>query len=228
MLLKKLIAMGLMATSLLKGGMDAAMPDKNIDGTLFLANPEHEVSSNYVPETEKLGLSGQSSSMRPDAAQALRDMFAAAKEDGITMLTVSGYRSYSKQKIIFNRKVQSTGSKEKARLLVAWPGTSEHQLGMAMDLGQKGSTGLTSSFGKTKAGIWAAENAHRYGFIIRYQKGWEEITGYSYEPWHVRYVGVDTATAVHELNIPLEYYLSAHRVEVAEKLLKTMTDEVLP
>lgn len=228
MLLKKLIAIGLMTTSLLQGGLDAAMPDKDIEGTLFLANAGRELSSDYVPTTEKLGLSGQSATMRKDAAQALRTMFEAAKADGIKLLTVSGYRSYSKQKIIFNRKVKSTGSKAKANLLVALPGTSEHQLGMAMDLGQKGSTGLTSSFGSTKAGKWVAANAHLYGFIVRYQKGWEEITGYSFEPWHVRYIGVEHAKLIHEMNIPLETYLSAYRVQTAEMLITSMSSEVLP
>lgn len=228
MLLKKLIALGLMSLSLLEGGMDLAMPDKDVDGTLFLANSEHIMSQYYIPETEKMGLSGLSSTMRPDAAQALRDMFEAAKADGVKLLTVSGYRSYSKQKVLFNRKVQSTGSKAKANLLVALPGASEHQLGMAMDLGQQGSTGLSSAFGNTKAGIWVAANAHRFGFVVRYQEGWEDITGYSFEPWHVRYVGVETATALNENNIPLETYMSAYRVETAKRLITSMSEEVLP
>lgn len=204
MLLKKLISLGLATASLLQGGMNAAMPDKDVNGTLFLANGDHVMAQYYAPETEALGLSGQAATMRSDAANALREMFEAAKADGIKLLTVSGYRSYSKQKVIFNRKVSTTGSKAKANLLVALPGASEHQLGMAMDLGQKGATGLSSAFGKTPAGKWTMENAHRFGFIVRYQEGWEEITGYSYEPWHVRYVGKETAALLHEKNIPLE------------------------
>ena len=112
------------------------------------------------------------------------------------------------------------GSEEKADEYVARPGASEHQLGMAMDVGQRNSSaGLTSSFADTKGGAWIAENCWRFGFILRYQEGWEDITGYSYEPWHVRYVGLEHAQAMHEANVPMETYMEDLREQVMIDLL---------
>lgn len=221
MLLKKLLAIGLLTAGLLEGGMDATMPDKDIDGTLYLANRSQILSSEYAPQTEALGVAGQKQSMRPDAAAAIRTMFEEAKKDKITLVSVSGYRSYSKQKLIYSRKVRSSG-KTKANSLVALPGASEHQLGMALDIGQKNYTNLNAGFGKTPGGKWLVEHAHEYGFIVRYQEGQEEITGYAYEPWHVRYLGPEHATAVYESGVPLETYLSSYRLGVAQYLLSIL------
>lgn len=209
--------------------MDAAMPDKDVDGTAFLVNREHKISKDYFPEVRKTNVYGMSQAMRPDAAAALEEMFKAAKEESnISLASVSGYRTYSKQSTIYSRKKQTTGSKEKADALVALPGSSEHQLGMAMDVAQKGSSQLNSGFGKTKGGKWISENAHRFGFIVRYQLGQEEITGYSYEPWHVRYVGKEYAKAIFEAGVPMEIFMSAHRLETCEYLIHAVEDEVLP
>ena len=120
------------------------------------------------------------------------------------------------------------GSVEKADEYVARPGASEHQTGLVMDVGQKSDkVNLTGGFGATKGGKWVAEHCWEYGFIIRYQKGWEEITGYEYEPWHVRYVGKAYAKAIFESGEPMEIYVSAHRLAVYEFLIK-QTNEVLP
>lgn len=208
--------------------MDAAMPDKDVEGTAFLVNREHAVSKDYVPEVRKTDVYGMSQAMRPDAAAALEEMFAAAKEEGVSLASVSGYRSYSKQRTIYGRKKKTTGSTQKADALVALPGTSEHQLGMAMDVAQKGSSQLNAGFGKTKGGQWISQNAHRFGFVVRYQLGYEEITGYSYEPWHVRYVGKEHANAIYEAGVPMEVYMSAHRLKVYEYLIQAVEDEVLP
>ena len=221
MLLKKLLAIGLLTAGLLEGGMDAAMPDKDIDGTLYLANRSQILASEYVPETEVLGVAGQRQSMRPDAAAAIRTMFEAAKGDKVTLLSVSGYRSYSKQKLIYSRKVKSSG-KAKANTLVALPGASEHQLGLALDVGQKSYTNLNAGFGKTPGGQWLVKHAHEYGFIIRYQEGQEEITGYAYEPWHVRFLGPLHAAAIFDAGVPLETYLSSYRLGVAQYLLSIL------
>ena len=229
MLLEKVISIMAVTASLLDGGMDAAMPDKNIDGTAFLVNRQHVISELYVPEVRKTDLYGMSQSMREDAATALEELFAAAKEEaGYSLSTVSGYRSYSKQATIYARKKANTGSAEKADQLVAKAGTSEHQLGLAMDIAKKGSSQLNGGFGKTKEGQWLNENAHRFGFIVRYQEGYEEITGYSYEPWHVRYVGKEHAKAIYESGVPMETYISAHRLEICDFLIHQVTNEVLP
>ncbi len=218
-MIEKAVSVILLTASLLKGGMDAAMPDKNIDGTLYLVNRSQLICDCYVPEIRKTNLTGLSQSMRPDAADALERLFDAAKADGIRLSTVSGYRSYSKQNTIYNRKVASAGV-DVADSYVALPGSSEHQLGLAMDVSKVSSSSLTSKFGTTAEGKWIAENAHLYGFIIRYQEGMEEITGYAYEPWHIRYVGKEYAQAVYESGLPLELYVSLHRMEVYTYLAK--------
>ncbi|MDO4483163.1 MAG: M15 family metallopeptidase [Clostridia bacterium] len=140
-------------------------------------------------------------------------MFAACKKEiGITLTSVSGYRSYSTQTNIYKKKLSKVKTKEKADEYVARPGASEHQLALAMDVGQKDSkAGLTGSFGKTKGGKWLAKNCYRFGFILRYQEGWEDITGYEYEPWHVRYVGKENALKIQEQDIPFETWMLYQR-----------------
>ncbi len=226
MFLEKAVSVMLLAASLLKGGMDAAMPDKNNDGTLFLVNRNELISEDYVPEVRKLGLVGLSQSMREDAAAALEELFDAAKADGIRLSIVSGYRSYSKQNLLYDRKVKSAGSKT-ADSLVALPGSSEHQLGLAMDVSKSGSSSLNSQFANTAEGQWIAVNAHLYGFIVRYPEGMEDITGYSYEPWHIRYVGKAYAQAIYDSGVPMDLFVSSHRVALYNYLIQ-QTSEVLP
>lgn len=205
------------------------MPDKDVGNTFFLVNRQHAIHEKYIPAYRKVKVTGMSQAMREDAAGALEEMFAAAKEeDNISLSSVSGYRSYSKQSTIYARKKQTTGSTAKADRLVALPGTSEHQLALAMDIAQKGSSQLNAGFGKTEGGKWVSQNAHRFGFIVRYMEEWEDITGYAYEPWHVRYVGKEHAQALYEQNIPMEIYASAHRLQVYDFLIQILQDEVLP
>lgn len=208
-------------TMMLTSSLEAVTPQRDITGSLFLVSRAYRVSEDYVPPLVQADVSGSLRSMRPEAAAALEDMFAACKEEaGVTLVTVSGYRSYSKQKNIYNNKLKSVGSEEKADEYVARPGASEHQLGMAMDVGQRNSSaGLTSSFANTKGGEWIAENCWRFGFILRYQEGWEDITGYSYEPWHVRYVGPEHAKAMYEADVPMETYMEELREQVMIDLL---------
>ena len=226
MTIQKIVSVITLSAALLKGSMDVAMPDKNVDGTLFLVNRDHPIAESYIPAVRTVEVTGMKQAMNDEAATALEQMFAAAKAEKVGLSSVSGYRSYSKQETIYARKKGKNG-KATADSLVALPGSSEHQLGMAMDLAQKGGSQLNSGFGKTKAGIWIAENAWRYGFIVRYPSGKESITGYAYEPWHVRYVGKEYAAAVRSLGEPLEIYVSAHRLELYSVLMK-QTNEVLP
>ena len=228
MLLQKIISVATLSLGLMEGSFSAAMPDKNVDGSVFLINRQHEISKEYVPEVRKTNVYGMSQTMRDDAATALEELFAAAKAEGVSLSSVSGYRSFSKQSTIYARKKKTTGSATKADLLVALPGTSEHQLGMAMDVAQKGSSQLNAAFGKTKAGKWINENAHRFGFIVRYQLKYEDITGYAYEPWHIRYVGKEHAKAIFESGVPMEIYMSAHRLKIYDYLIHLSADEVLP
>ena len=227
-MLEKVISVLALSATLLDGSLDAAMPDKNIDGRIFLINRQHSIGRRYVPDDLRTVVAhGVSQTMREDAATALEQLFEAAKEAGVPLSTVSGFRSYSKQSTIYNRKVNSVGVKAADRVS-ARPGTSEHQLGLAMDVAKKGTSSLTKAFGKTEQGQWVCENAHKFGFIVRYLEGYEDVTGYSYEPWHIRYVGVEYATAIYQSGLPMELYMSGHRLEIYDYLIHQATNEVLP
>ncbi len=219
--LAKALSVVMAASSMMNTSMTTAMPQLDVDGDLFLINRQYMISEEYVPELREAAVKGSVRRQRPDAAQALEEMFAAAKTEAKqTMISVSGYRSYGTQKNIYARKIKNTGSTEKANEYVAVPGASEHQLGLAMDLGTTTNSGLTPAFGTTKAGKWVAQNAWRFGFIVRYQAGWEDITGYKAEPWHVRYIGIEHAQKVYEQNIPLETYLKDLQVSTLIDIIK--------
>ncbi len=160
-----------------------------IDGILVV-NKTYPLPATYAPGWET------------EASGPLWEMFAAAKEEGIKLWMTSGYRSYYDQQYIYNGYVKRDGQ-EKADTYSARPGHSEHQTGLAYDLND-----LDWNFGETPEGIWVAENCHKYGFILRYPKGKEEITGYMYEPWHIRYVGVEKAKEIYESGLCLEEFLN--------------------
>jgi len=144
--------------------------------------------------------------LRVEAAEALEDLFNSALEEEITLYGRTGYRSYQAQEEIFVNFVNNHGYEE-ARTFSAKPGQSEHQTGLAMDITSESvDYRLSGDFGDTVEGQWVAENAHNYGFIIRYPRDKEEITGYIYEPWHLRYVGVDLATEIYESGLTMEEY----------------------
>ncbi len=226
MSIQKIVSLITLSATLLQGSMEAAMPDKAIGGSLFLVNRDHMVSEHYVPVVRTVNVVGMRQSMKEEAAAALEEMFAAASQDNAPLSSVSGYRSFTKQSTIYARKQKTAGQKT-AEAYVAIPGASEHQLGVAMDVTKRGGSNLNAGFGKTKAGLWIAENAWRYGFIVRYLEGEESVTGYAYEPWHVRYVGKEHAKAIYESGVPMEIYVSVHRLAVYDFLIK-QTDEVLP
>ena len=207
---------------LLSSGLETIAPHQAVNGNLFLVNRQWMISENYVPSVVDSHVRGHVRMMRADAAQALKEMFEACRaETGKTLVSVSGYRSYGKQSNLYRRKLRRVnGSVEKAQYYVAPPGSSEHQLGLAMDIGQMDGEGLSASFGKTAAGAWARENCWRFGFILRYDDPWESITGYKYEPWHFRYVGKENAEAIHEANVPLETWLLGHRASLLLDLLE--------
>lgn len=129
-----------------------------------------------------------------------------AEKKGIKLYGVSGYRSYTRQKEIYDRNVATRG-KAATDAVSAIPGSSEHQTGLTIDVSaQSVSYRLDQSFGDTKEGKWLAKHCHEYGFIIRYPYGKEKITGYSYEPWHIRYVGTTVASYLYKNNLTLEEY----------------------
>lgn len=142
---------------------------------------------------------GGGQQMRQAAATALAALIAAAKNEGLTISPMSGYRSYNTQVSVYNAEVKNYGQavadSESAR-----PGTSEHQTGLSIDVGG-GGCGIEDCFGTTKEGKWLAANAYKYGFIIRYPDGKQQITGYRAEPWHIRFIGTDLSSEMQKQGV---------------------------
>lgn len=149
--------------------------------------------------------------LRKEAARALEKMFRdAKKKKNIILIGVSGYRSYQRQREIYLRNVALRG-RSATDTESATPGCSEHQTGLTIDI-SAASVGyaLIQAFGDSREGRWVAKNAHKYGYIIRYPAGKSKITGYHYEPWHIRYVGTTVATYLYENNLTLEEYYGVY------------------
>lgn len=187
---------------------------KNPGTILVLVNKTRNLAPDYVPDdltvpNVKFSFEGSSpkKNMRQEAARALEGLFNEAKKENIDLTAVSGYRSYSTQKALFNNEVKRYGEAA-AKKSVAYPGQSEHQTGLSIDVSSPSiNNTLSESFGETKEGKWLKENAKSFGFIIRYPKDKVNITGYSYEPWHIRYVGKDAAAYISSSNITLDEYI---------------------
>jgi D-alanyl-D-alanine carboxypeptidase len=184
---------------------------KEPDSLLVLANKTYYLAADYVPEDlvqpDVFNYYEDKRELRAPAAEALEILFAAAEEEGYKLVFRSGFRSYDIQKIIFERKVKERGF-EAANQVSAKPGQSEHQTGLAADITSWSvKNALDEAFGETPEGIWVAENAHLFGFIIRYQIDTVDITKYQYEPWHLRYMGIEDATRIYEAGVTLEEYL---------------------
>jgi len=178
------------------------------DGITQVVNKNHSISSDFVPgDLVSVDLpSTRDTQLRGVAATALKGLFNAASTAGLELYCCSGYRSYETQAGLYNWNVETYGV-EGAELVSARPGMSEHQMGLAMDV-TSASVGfdLLESFGSTPEGQFINENAHKYGFIVRYPQGKTDITGYAYEPWHLRYVGVDVATDIFNSGKTMEEY----------------------
>lgn len=178
-----------------------------------VVNKEYGLPEDYMPEdlvvpNVPFSFSGtvEKSHLRKEAAEALEKLFLLAKQDGIQLNAVSGFRSYEYQKVCMPTMLKE--GQEHTDRFSAKPGHSEHQTGLTMDVSSKSANNeLELSFANTKEGKWLKENAHRAGFIIRYPKGKESITGYAYEPWHIRYVG-DIAENIYKEKLTLEEYMN--------------------
>ncbi|MNO97988.1 D-alanyl-D-alanine carboxypeptidase [compost metagenome] len=152
--------------------------------------------------------------MRQEAAEALEQLFARAESEGIELRAVSGYRSYARQKVIYETNVRNRGIEEASRVSSA-PGNSEHQTGLAMDVSSPSvGNALEESFGETTEGKWLADHAPEYGFIIRYLEGAEDRTGYVYEPWHIRYIGTDLAPDLAASVLTVEEYFDESNIKL--------------
>ncbi|SES70910.1 D-alanyl-D-alanine carboxypeptidase family protein [Anaerobranca gottschalkii] len=144
--------------------------------------------------------------LRKEAAYYLEKMWKDAKEEGITLYVASAFRDYETQKQIYNNHVLRYGE-EMANRISAKPGTSEHQLGTTVDFVERPEGSLNQSFANTSAGKWLMENAYKYGFVLSYPEGKESITGYIFEPWHYRYIGVEKAKEWKESGLTLNQFL---------------------
>ncbi|MDO4465707.1 MAG: D-alanyl-D-alanine carboxypeptidase family protein [Bacillota bacterium] len=158
---------------------------------VLIVNKKHGLNSSYAPGED------------PVAGAAIRNLISTMRSAGYDISTYySGYRSYQTQAQLYNNYVNQDG-KEAADTYSARPGFSEHQTGLAFDLCNKNYQLVES----TREVNWISQNAHKYGFIVRFQKGKEHITGYQAEPWHLRYLGVELATKVYQSGLTLEEYL---------------------
>ena len=171
---------------------------------LVLVNKYYYLKEDYTPNdlvtlTSKYN-SGINSKMKKEAAEAFMQMSDAATLDNITIKNASAFRSYDYQVNLYNKYVEKDGKKA-ADTYSARPGFSEHQTGLCTDINQ-----IDSGFEQTDAFKWLEKNAHKYGFIIRFPKDKEDITGYQYESWHWRYVGKKAAEIIKNENITFEEY----------------------
>lgn len=185
-----------------------------VEQELLLVNKDNKVSSDYEPEdlvpleTDFISNGDRSVNvLKSEAASALKEMFEGAEKDGVYLLGVSGYRDYNYQKRLYENEVQVFGEKRASRY-VAEPGESEHQTGLAIDILSSEYQIMDENFKFTNAYKWIEDNCEKYGFIIRYPEGKEDVTGYGYEPWHIRYVGVNAAEYIMNNDLTLEEYLN--------------------
>lgn len=184
------------------------------DWNLLLVNKQHP-----VPENHSFELGTIAGSMKCDA-RILPELFAmlqAAKDEGVYLAVCSPYRDITRQQKLFERKIKThmgngysyMEAYKKASQIVTVPGASEHQIGLALDIISNDYTVLNEGFEKTSAGKWLKEHCCEYGFILRYPKGKEYITGIDYEPWHFRYVGKEAATIIMSKGITLEEFVES-------------------
>ncbi|MGN1411998.1 MAG: D-alanyl-D-alanine carboxypeptidase family protein, partial [Oscillospiraceae bacterium] len=159
---------------------------------VLVANKTYGLPKDYDPYDGNIA---------PEVQSAFDKMSEDASNEGLTLYISSGFRSYDYQAQLYERYASKDGY-DMADTYSARAGHSEHQTGLCFDLNT-----IDDSFAYTDEGIWVAENCYKYGFIVRYPKGKESITGYQYEPWHLRYLGVDLATKVYNSGLCLEEYL---------------------
>ncbi len=174
-------------------------------GILVIVNKYHALSSNYIPNLTTMENSYTSvagAKMEVEAYEHFKEMVDAAKLEDIKLFNVSAYRSYATQDTLYTNYVKRDGV-DGADRYSARPGHSEHQTGLASDINTASSK---AHFENTKEYSWLISNSYKYGFILRYPENKEYLTGYKFEPWHYRYVGVEVATYIHEHNITYDEY----------------------
>lgn len=196
------------------GPFPTATPDNSIvvacGDVLAPLDKEHRLGADCAPgdlvtlEPQMVSAAGQA--MRADAAAAFAELFAAAQRDGFTILAASAYRSYQTQVVVYAGHVARLGVAEADRIS-ARPGHSEHQLGTTTDVTSESAGYSLGGFEGTPEAVWLASNSWRFGFIISYPAGKEPITGYSYEPWHIRWIGQAQAQQAYASGLTLHEWL---------------------
>ena len=195
----------------------ASLPDVDPDAWyLKLANFENPLDADFIPEVEEIE-NGQEFDVR--AANHLRELMQAARDAGYTVYFCSGYRSYELQRALYWRHIDefvAEGMTEEeahatTQLSVNYPGASEHQLGLSADILEYADQPMLPEIGGSGLMLWLEENCAEYGFIIRYPADKTYITGISYEPWHLRYVGRDAAEYIMENGLCLEEFLALYK-----------------
>ena len=182
------------------------------DGNLLvLVNKYHGVTRDYEPkdmvEVDLSMAAWDGIMIKKEAYDAFTELFRDAEAQGFTLAVCSGYRSYEYQQELFENAL-ATQSEAEAHMFSAYPGRSEHHTGLAIDVTSPSMNwALSQDFASYPEGQWLDEHCQDYGFILRYQKGKEDITGYQYEPWHFRYVGKEVAKDIMSRGITLEEYL---------------------
>lgn len=187
--------------------------DTDPDSIKVLVNKDYALAADYIPKDLvvpnvlfNISYYDEKKLLRQEAATAIESLFNAAAKDGITLYAISGYRSYDRQKEIYDTNVATKGL-EYTNRYSAMPGHSEHQTGLGMDVSALSvNNSLDPVFAYSNEGIWLAAHAHSYGFVIRYPENKESVTGYSYEPWHIRYVGKKLASYLYQNHLTLEEY----------------------
>lgn len=198
---------------------------------LILVNRDNPLSEDYHIETRSIG-NGLSVDVR--IYEPLMKMLTAGNSEGCSLLVCSAYRPYERQLEIYQSDIaeyQSRGYSyeeacELAEQTLAVPGTSEHQAGLAVDIVARTHQVLNSNYASTTEGKWLAAHAHEYGFIIRYPEDKVDITGIDFEPWHFRYVGVEAAAEIHELDCCLEEYIEMLKERAAQENESTEAAEI--
>ncbi len=171
---------------------------------LVLVNKYRALSPDYAPDLVRLGSAYGSGALTAEAAEAFRHMADAARNEGISLRSVSAYRSYATQSSIYSRYVSQNG-RSLADTFSARPGYSEHQTGLALDI----NTASTSAhFENTREYAWLIDNCAQYGFLLRYPAEKEAVTGYRFEPWHYRYVGPEIARICMDQGLTFEEYIA--------------------
>ncbi len=219
-MIKRLIGLCLAALLMLSSAFAEGQPEweyplepeilADPGGYIVLTNTETLLTADDIPEdlvkvTAKKGAGGEME-LRKAANDALNAMFAAASEDGYTLYVKSVYRSYQTQNTMYYNRLKRYGYDDG---LVAYPGSSDHQTGLGVDILNYEWTkkdGMNEKFAAEAEAKWMAENCHRFGFILRYMEDKEEITRIKFEPWHFRYVGLEAAAYIMENHLSLEEF----------------------